>query len=424
MTGEFAAAADVVTGALIAGVVEPGIGDSKSGGEGDCQNCSAALIGAHCHACGQKSRIHRTLRAFAHDFMHSVLHFDGKIWRTLPLLFWRPGDLTRRYVHGERAKFVSPLALFLFTVFLTFATFNLLVPTDMSTSGVIDNASAEKEFAEDRKEILQDIAEIEGEKKQAVAEGQAGLEWMDVAIARHRQSLKLLDEGRGKDIRRTDMAARKVALEKGKIETEIARLEQELAAAQKAGTPSDAITEQLEGNRLTLRVMDNAENVLSQGENSRGNWTFTDPSFFGAKRMNAAAKHAAENPQLLFYKIQSNTYKYSWALIPISVPFVWLLFFWRRRFKLFDHAVFVTYSLTFMMLLGIAIAVLFQIPGLQVIGGLALAFLPPIHMYRQLHQAYETTRFGAFWRMCALTMFAITALSLFAIMIVTLGITG
>jgi hypothetical protein len=59
-----------------------------------------------------------------------------------------------------------------------------------------------------------------------------------------------------------------------------------------------------------------------------------------------------------------------------------------------------------------------------VIGGLALAFLPPIHMYRQLHQAYETTRFGAFWRMCALTMFAITALSLFAIMIVTLGITG
>lgn len=29
---------------------------------------------------------------------------------------------TRRYVNGERARFVSPLALFLFTVFLMFAT--------------------------------------------------------------------------------------------------------------------------------------------------------------------------------------------------------------------------------------------------------------------------------------------------------------
>ena len=58
---------------------------------------------------------------FWHDLVHGVLHFEGKIWRTLPLLAWRPGELTRRYVHGERARFVSPIALFLFSVFLMFA---------------------------------------------------------------------------------------------------------------------------------------------------------------------------------------------------------------------------------------------------------------------------------------------------------------
>ena len=60
---------------------------------------------------------------------------------------------------------------------------------------------------------------------------------------------------------------------------------------------------------------------------------------------------AAKNPELLFYKLKTNAYKFSWALIPISVPFVWLLFPFSRRFKLYDHTVFVTYSLCFMMLL-------------------------------------------------------------------------
>ena len=42
---------------------------------------------------------------------------------------------------------------------------------------------------------------------------------------------------------------------------------------------------------------------------------------------------ANENPGLMLYKLQSSAYKYSWALIPISVPFVALLFLWRRRFS-------------------------------------------------------------------------------------------
>ncbi len=41
----------------------------------------------------------------------------------------------------------------------------------------------------------------------------------------------------------------------------------------------------------------------------------------------------------------------SWLLIPLSLPFMWLLFPFSRRFRLYDHVVFVTYSLGFMTLL-------------------------------------------------------------------------
>lgn len=359
MSGELAGAADIVTGAAIARMVEPTAGEGH-GQDETCLNCGAALVGPHCHACGQKAKVHRTLGAFGHDILHSVLHFDGKIWRTLPLLFWNPGALTRRYAHGERAKFVSPLALFLFTVFLTFAVFNWLVPDDAGAErGAIQTQVGGPGFERERK----------------------------------------------------------------RLQAETARLESEIAAARRAGRPTATLEEELASGRLGLRLMGTVATASAKGTRDGGSTRLTNSDFPGAAALKKAVEAATENPQLLLYKMQSNAYKYSWALIPISVPFVWLLFFWRRQYKMFDHAVFVTYSLTFTMQLGIICALLISFSATEMLGGLLLAFYPPIHMYRHLYHAYQTTRFGAFWRMCLLSVFAMTALTLFAALVVTLGVT-
>jgi hypothetical protein len=425
MSGELAGVADIITGAAIARAVEPGAGEAHGGAGGNCLNCGTTLIGSHCHACGQNGHVHRTLHAFGHDFMHSVLHFDGKIWRTLPMLFWKPGDLTRRYVHGERAKFVSPLALFLFTVFLTFAIFNSLVPKSGNLDSVVATEDAAKQYQEDRSEILDDIAKLEADKKEAIAKKTPDYKWIDGEIARNQSSLKALDDDNGRELRKSELVKRQFDLAGSKAQTEIAKLQSQLDAAKAAGRPTADIEEELESSRTAANLMGKAVAALDNGKlETDGDWRFTDLDFPGADSLNEAAKHAAENPQLMVYKIQSNAYKYSWALIPISVPFVWLLFFWRRRFKMFDHAVFVTYSLTFMMLLGIIVAICLQFAATEAIGGLMMAFVPPIHLYRQLHHAYETSRFGAFWRMIVLSVFAMTALTLFAMLIVTLGVTG
>jgi hypothetical protein len=79
-------------------------------GDTHCRNCGAALAGAYCSACGQPAHLHRSLASLGHDLMHSVFHFEGKFFRTLPELAIHPGRLTRRYIDGERAKFISPMA--------------------------------------------------------------------------------------------------------------------------------------------------------------------------------------------------------------------------------------------------------------------------------------------------------------------------
>lgn len=87
---------------------------------GACRNCGGALTGRYCAACGQPAHLHATLADLLHEMVEGVAHFDGRLWRTLPLLVFRPGQLSRRWKAGERAKFVHPLHVFLFAIFLVF----------------------------------------------------------------------------------------------------------------------------------------------------------------------------------------------------------------------------------------------------------------------------------------------------------------
>jgi hypothetical protein len=135
-----------------------------------------------------------------------------------------------------------------------------------------------------------------------------------------------------------------------------------------------------------------------------------------------------ENPGLMAYKLQSNSYKFSWLLIPLSLPFVWLLFFWRRsfgqRFGMYDHAVFVTYSLSFMTLFYVALVLL---GGIGVGSGtLALfgVFVPLLHIYKQLKGTYGLGRFSALWRTAVLAAFILVILFLFIDALLLLGAMG
>jgi hypothetical protein len=108
--------------------------------------------------------------------------------------------------------------------------------------------------------------------------------------------------------------------------------------------------------------------------------------------------HMSANPELTLYKLKTYGYKYSWALIPISLPFMWLLFAFRRDVGLYDHAIFSIYSLSFMSL-GVVVLTLLGWAGVpSALVTLAVIFVPPIHMYRQLKGAYGLGRFGATWR--------------------------
>ena len=192
MSGEIEAAGELATGALLGRAMEPSAGEGHGDSHGLCLNCGTALVGSHCHNCGQAGHVHRSLSAIGHDILHGVFHFEGKLWRTLPMLAWRPGELTRRYIDGERARFVSPMAIFLFSVFAMFAVFSwtgISTPTDLDIGSLkpvaaIDaakkNTQRKLEKAQTKLARAEDDSERE-EYRERIADAQSDLAGLDKA---------------------------------------------------------------------------------------------------------------------------------------------------------------------------------------------------------------------------------------------------
>ena len=89
-----------------------------------CLNCNAATYGRFCHICGQENI--ETKESFWHlagHFIADIFHYDGKFFRTIRYLIFRPGFLTAEYIAGRRTSFLHPIRLYVFTSAVFFLIF-------------------------------------------------------------------------------------------------------------------------------------------------------------------------------------------------------------------------------------------------------------------------------------------------------------
>ncbi len=375
MSGDIEGIGAAVTAGLAGHAVEPRHGGSGGAAPGGsrCLNCGASLVGSHCHTCGQRADVHRSFGAIGHDLVHAIFHFEGKIWNTLPLLAWRPGDLTRRYIHGERASFISPLALFLFAVFLTYAVLAIV-----GSGGSVGDGIAKAAAEQTRSNVLGISFQQEVDRVDAQLAGK------NVPAAERR----LLEDERD-------------TLRKSADYLGVAR---EMSEEERTKGPPV--------------LQDPAEQMKTSVEFLSRTKVDTGVAF-----IDHGLEKALANPALIFYKLQANAYKFAWALIPLSLPFMWLLFPFSRRFHTYDHFVFVTYSISFMLLLFVVVRLL----NLTIFGEVATffaIFYIPFHMYRQLRGAYRSSRFGALVRATLLLFFSLYAVIMFMLLLLALGVMG
>jgi hypothetical protein len=115
-----------------------------------CLNCGEGFgtpRPRYCPACGQETNLKPpTLREFAQQFGGSYIAVEGALWRTLGLLLFRPGEITREYLAGRRRRYVLPLRLYL--------TISLVVLLLVRTLAAVDIKFDDADLAAQRPQDL------------------------------------------------------------------------------------------------------------------------------------------------------------------------------------------------------------------------------------------------------------------------------
>lgn len=378
MSSEIDAAGTLAAGGLVAAALDKQ--DAKAGDvQTICPNCGTAIVGHYCHECGQSAHLPRSIGHIFHDILHGVLHFDSKGWRTLPMLVAHPGTLTRDYVEGKRARYVAPFPMFLFTVFVMYFTFAMVGGPNVNLADAVQL----------------DPKSVEAAQQELVTETER-LKTLEAKLA----------AARAKPV--------PVPGEAAELKGQITELRTEIGIM-KATLGTMGVVPRDPENPDAPQPPDWREALAKAADTDMKVDT-------GNPGLNAKLTKALKNPELLFYKMQQSAYKFSFLLVPLSLPFVWLLFPFRRGTHLYDHAVFTLYSLSFMSLLFVFAVLLARTGLISFSNAMAISmFVPPIHIFVQLKGACGLSIGGALARTILLSIFAIVVLALFMLVIMALG---
>jgi len=421
MTGELEAAGAVATAGAVAGVIEGREGGPP--GEGNCSNCDALLTGPFCAQCGQHAYPRRKLIHVIGELMHGLFYLETKTWRTLPMLLVRPGTLTRNYVYGKRARYLSPLTMFLFAIFIMFFAFSTIdAPMNIRDNEV--TASAE-DLAQAREELAQARTELENARANPDPDQPAGLE---VSLAEN--AVRLAQAEVERDEQQLARAQRRAQEEAARRQAENANgpLVTIEGAAEPEATPAAdqpaADTEAPVGAQTTPPA-EGEPRVETWQDGMREIGRSEDFVVFGGANdeLNQRVRRKFENPDLALYQIQDAASKFSFLLAPLSLPFIALLFLWKRGVTLYDHMAYALYALAFAAILFSTVVLLGKIPWVGWAASWLLLALP-VHMYFHLGGAYALGRWSALWRTFLMLIFAYFVAVAFLIFVVVLGLAG
>lgn len=422
-----------------------------------CANCGAQLNGKYCHVCGQSSHIHRSLFHMFEEVLHGVFHFDTKAWHTIPALIFRPGHLTRDYIEGKRSYYVSPLALFLFLIFLMFFVFsftmkgpgNEILNAPESREEVVKELSNLQTSIADKtaekaklKPYDSDIWQLENEINETRLEFkklQDALDKLDgkaLNVIEVEQQLALAEK-KLKEQRAIETAQKNTSspnpssssmpaenlIKPWELAQQIRFTEREIKYYKKRlanNKEKDEIKQERKASDKSQTSATPTENTNPSDTNITNDINIQYNDLSEIPYVGEALAHANKNRELTLYKMKQKASSLAFLLMPISLPFLWLLFAFKRKYVMFDHAVFSLYSLSFMCLLMMLVAILskFDLTGTA---GVLFMLVPPIHMFVQLRHAYRLGVFGTLWRTLALLCIAFISLTLYALVVTMLS---
>lgn len=123
--------------------------------EKNCLNCGSIVKGPYCHICGQHNvEPQESLLDLLSHFVYDITHFDGKFFKGIKTLLFKPGFLSKEYRRGRRASHINPIRFYVFTS----AFFFLIIFSTTSSEDVITFGQKESELIAETKLLREKLS--------------------------------------------------------------------------------------------------------------------------------------------------------------------------------------------------------------------------------------------------------------------------
>lgn len=94
---------------------------TERAGAPSCPNCGDGRSGRYCATCGQNDRNYvGGLVPVVWELFRESFEVDSRLFKTLKLLLFKPGRLSAEFASNRRARYMSPVRLYLFSSFVFF----------------------------------------------------------------------------------------------------------------------------------------------------------------------------------------------------------------------------------------------------------------------------------------------------------------
>ncbi len=361
-----------------------------------CLNCGEIVEQRYCTACGQLGTdLHRPWWDLVATGLGDTFLFDGRLWRSVPSLLIRPGRMTRRYLDGERARFVPPFRMFLLSSVLFFLT----VFSASDRLGWFDQFHLN--FDPEGRGITFGNAENKNNASVVVDDAPS----LEAELATLEATLKAVE---------ANPQAAPDELVEARLDVELARaaLQREQDAAEFAATLETLLLPDGTIDRDALRelVKTNAEPTATPADLSAAQAT--------AER----AARVFENQDQFGARMREWAPRFTLFFMPVFALLLALVYAWRRRHFIFDHLITALHFQTFILIIAtLCLLIGTAVPAIA--GWLATAALIalPVYCARMLHVVYATGPVQSVLRTGFLLVASLVSITLLGVGLVVLS---
>lgn len=390
----------------------------------NCFSCGESMSGVYCYACGNKNdNYRRSIWSLGAELFASLTAFEGRIWRSLRSLIFKPGQMAREFSDGARQKWTSPIRLYLATSLLLFG-YVTLSSTQLVAFGpkVVENSVIQAEigdiklapqafFLERKKTISEAISEdalsaFENDVVNIINDDEEmPLEDLKEELLRVQKSEATLKS----QIANTDNRFAKSGMQRGlaPIQNRIKRLKNKIENYTEESEANDNSPDE-EGSTTAPEASSNIKIVDATGRQMT----------LDSQGLRKAASIGLRQPERINAPIGKYLPRIMFIMMPFSMLLGAIFIRGRKQAMLYDHLVHAAYIHAFSFLLLFIFILLVQltpIKGLLYVYSLILLIYLPLSAKRM---------FGRGWFKTFLTSYGVGIIYTFIMVLILIFLMG